>query len=176
MNRSALELVFPVALFLLICTLVVAFSTLTGLGEKPVAAVETKPSNQSHTSADTTDSPVVAQLSDAEAAAVAAGDALFKSNCAQCHALNEVVIGPALAGIDQRRPLPWLVSWVKNSSKMVASGDEYAVKIFNEYQQQQMPSFALSAAEVESILAYIRYAAPAETSSSDYVLEAVASR
>jgi mono/diheme cytochrome c family protein len=90
------------------------------------------------------------------AEAIAAGDALFKGNCAQCHAVNDVVVGPALAGIDKRRPLPWIIKWVKNSSKVVASGDEYAVKIFNEYQKQQMPSFALSDAEITSIVAYVK--------------------
>lgn len=89
-------------------------------------------------------------------AAIAAGDALFKSNCAQCHAVNDKVVGPALAGIDKRRPLPWIIKWVKNSSKVVASGDEYAVKIFNEYQKQQMPSFALSDAEITSIVAWVK--------------------
>ncbi|MCC3157337.1 c-type cytochrome [Hymenobacter sp. 15J16-1T3B] len=91
-----------------------------------------------------------------DAAAIAAGDALFKGNCAQCHAVNDVVVGPALAGIDKRRPLPWIIKWVKNSSKVVASGDEYAVKLFNQYQKQQMPSFALSDAEITSIVAYVK--------------------
>ncbi|RTQ50085.1 c-type cytochrome [Hymenobacter gummosus] len=89
-------------------------------------------------------------------AVIQAGDALFKANCAQCHAVKDVVVGPALAGIDKRRPLPWIVKWVQNSSKMVASGDEYAVKIFNQYQKQQMPSFALSDAEITSIVAWVK--------------------
>ena len=38
---------------------------------------------------------------------------------------------------------------------MVASGDEYAVKIYNQYQKQQMPSFQLSDTEITSILAWI---------------------
>ncbi|MBC6699153.1 cytochrome c [Hymenobacter sp. BT190] len=87
---------------------------------------------------------------------VAAGDALFKGNCAQCHAINDVVVGPALAGIAKRRPESWLIPWVKNSSKVVASGDEYAVKIFNQYQKQQMPSFQLSDDEIRQILLYVR--------------------
>ena len=93
-----------------------------------------------------------------DAAAISAGDALFKGNCAQCHAVNDKVVGPALAGIDKRRPISWLIPWVKNSSKVVASGDEYAVKIFNEYQKQQMPSFALSDKEITSIFAYVKSA------------------
>ncbi|TYZ08677.1 c-type cytochrome [Hymenobacter lutimineralis] len=90
-----------------------------------------------------------------DAAAIAAGDALFKGNCAQCHAVNEKVVGPALRDISKRRSLAWLIPWIKNSSKVVASGDEYAVKIFNEYQKQQMPSFQLSDAEITSIVSYL---------------------
>jgi len=45
---------------------------------------------------------------------------------------------------------------MKNSSKVVASSDEYAVKIYNQYQKQQMPSFQLSDEEVRQILAYIQ--------------------
>ncbi|WP_082455433.1 cytochrome c3 family protein [Hymenobacter sp. AT01-02] len=90
-----------------------------------------------------------------DAAAIAAGDALFKGNCAQCHAVNDVVVGPALAGITKRRPMSWIIPWVKNSSKLVASGDEYAVKLFNQYQKQQMPSFQLSDQEITSIVAWV---------------------
>ncbi|TGE16246.1 cytochrome c3 family protein [Hymenobacter elongatus] len=90
-----------------------------------------------------------------DAAAIAAGDALFKGNCAQCHAINDKIVGPALAGITKRRSLAWLIPWIKNSSKVVASGDEYAVKIYNEYQKQQMPSFQLSDAEITSIISYV---------------------
>ena len=90
-----------------------------------------------------------------EAAEVAAGDALFKGNCAQCHAVNEQVVGPALAGISKRRPVSWLLPWVKNSSKVVASGDEYAVAIYAKFNKQQMPSFALADKEIKAILAYV---------------------
>lgn len=101
--------------------------------------------------------PVIASpaLTAAETAELAAGDALFKGNCAQCHAVNDVVVGPALGGITKRRPISWILPWVKNSSKVVASGDEYAVALFNKYQKQQMPSFTLSDKEIKSIVAYI---------------------
>ncbi|RZK17080.1 MAG: cytochrome c [Hymenobacter sp.] len=84
-----------------------------------------------------------------------AGDALFKANCAQCHAVNEKVVGPALAGITKRRPISWLVPWVQNSAKVVASGDDYGVKLFNDNGKQQMPSFALSKKEIEDIVAWV---------------------
>lgn len=91
-------------------------------------------------------------------ALVSAGDALFKNNCASCHALDEVVVGPALRGVNKRHSQAWLINWIKNSSKMVQSGDKEAVKIFNEFSKQQMPSFAFSDDEIKSILAYVEAA------------------
>lgn len=88
-------------------------------------------------------------------AAVDAGGTLYKNNCAMCHAINEKVVGPALRDISKKHKMPWLINWIRNSSKMVQAGDEYAVKIFNEYDKQQMPSFAFSDEEITSIVKYI---------------------
>ena len=101
-----------------------------------------------------------AQAAGGDPALISAGDALFKNNCASCHALDEVVVGPALRGVNKRHAQAWLINWIKNSSKMVQSGDKEAVKLFNDYNKQQMPSFAFSDDEIKSILAYVE-AAPA---------------
>jgi mono/diheme cytochrome c family protein len=89
-----------------------------------------------------------------DAAAIQAGDALFKANCTQCHAVNEKVVGPALAGITKRRSISWLIPWVKNPAKVISGGDDYAVKLSKEY-GQVMPSFALSDKEITSIIAWV---------------------
>jgi mono/diheme cytochrome c family protein len=95
-------------------------------------------------------------LAPGEAAAIAAGDALFKANCTQCHAVNNKVVGPALAGITKRRTASWVVSWVHNPAKVIASGDDYAVKLFDDYGKQQMPSFSqLSEKDIKRIIAWI---------------------
>ncbi|MBT2557675.1 cytochrome c [Hymenobacter sp. ISL-91] len=107
------------------------------------------------------------QLTAAETLNIASGDALFKGNCAQCHAINEVVVGPALAGVRKRRPEKWLHAWVKNSSKLIASGDEYALKIYEQYDKQQMPSYNLSNEEISQILDYV------ESEERRYVVSAV---
>src|SRR5688572_21141979 len=107
-----------------------------------------------------------AQAAGGDPALISAGDALFKNNCASCHALDEVVVGPALRGVTKKRNQAWLINWIKNSSKMVQSGDKEAVAIFNEYQKQQMPSFAFSDDEIKSILAYVD-AAPAATAATN---------
>lgn len=87
---------------------------------------------------------------------VAQGEKLYKKHCTQCHKLNQKLVGPALAGINERRPESWLIPWIKNSQKMVQSGDEYAVKIYNEYNQTIMPPMPLNDVEVKSVLAYIK--------------------
>jgi mono/diheme cytochrome c family protein len=88
--------------------------------------------------------------------AIVAGDALFKSNCAQCHSVNEKVVGPALAGITKRRSIDWIVQWVHNPARIVASGDWYAVNLFNANDKQQMPSFSqLTDKEIQDIVTWV---------------------
>lgn len=127
-----------------------------------VSQVEADPTvgtDSANSSLGTLNSPVevaaAGTMTEAEVQEIVAGDALFKGNCAQCHAVNEQVVGPALAGLTKRRPIAWIIPWVKNSSKMVAQGDDYAVALYEKYSQQQMPSFDLSAKEITSIVAYI---------------------
>jgi mono/diheme cytochrome c family protein len=152
MNRNWLEMVFPAALGLLVITIGVFVLSMTGLlNEAPAVGLELISASDT-----TSNPPATPPPSSPEMAVIAAGDALFRGNCAQCHAIDDVVVGPALSGIGRRRPVSWLIPWVKNSGKMVASGDEYAVKIYNQYQQQQMPSFQLSDEEIRQILTYIQ--------------------
>ena len=91
-----------------------------------------------------------------DAAAITEGQTLFNTYCTVCHALDRKLIGPPLAGVVDRRPLPWLQSFIKNSQKVIASGDEYAVNLFNEFNNTQMPPFPFSDEEINSILAYIQ--------------------
>jgi mono/diheme cytochrome c family protein len=130
------------------------FLTLAGTAAAQDATSTATPSTQGVTAPNATAGAAPA-TGGADATAVAAGDALFKANCAQCHAVNEKVVGPALAGITKRRTIGWLIPWIKNSAKVVASGDEYAVKLYNENGKQQMPSFGLSDKEITSIIAWV---------------------
>ena len=52
------------------------------------------------------------------------GESLFNNNCKACHSpKDEVVVGPGLKGIQQRRDLAWLVKWIKNPNGVIQSGD-----------------------------------------------------
>lgn len=84
------------------------------------------------------------------------GEALFKANCTSCHAVKEKLIGPALMGVETRRSEDWLLKWIKNSTAVIKSGDEYAVKLYNDYNKVAMPSFNLKDDEIKSILAYVK--------------------
>ncbi|RKD12435.1 cytochrome C [Pelobium manganitolerans] len=89
----------------------------------------------------------------------AAGEALFKSNCGACHAIDKRVLGPALAGINQKQSNEWLHKWIKNSQGLIASGDKDAVAIFEEFNKMAMPAFPqLSDADIDNILAYVEEA------------------
>lgn len=94
------------------------------------------------------------------------GKALFTNNCAQCHAVTEeIVVGPGLKGIQQRAPgKDWLYKWIRNPAEVIATGDPYAVQIYNKYQKIQMSSFVnLTNDDIDGILAYIdKASAPVE--------------
>ena len=99
--------------------------------------------------AQATDQPVTA------GADAAAGEALFKANCAACHKLYNRAVGPALFGVSERHEKDWLYKWIKNSQAMVASGDPDAVAIFNEFNGTAMTPFPqLSNADIDNIIAY----------------------
>src|SRR5690606_4395539 len=67
-------------------------------------------------------------------ASIAAGKQLFDTNCKTCHRVDTRLIGPPLAGVYDRAPsIQWIKDFIHNSSAVIASGDEYAVNLFNEY-------------------------------------------
>ncbi|HBH06274.1 MAG TPA: cytochrome C [Flavobacteriales bacterium] len=94
------------------------------------------------------------------------GETLFKANCAACHKIDAKLVGPALAGVEDR----WesrdnLKSWILNSQQYLKDNpsDGYAQALYEEYNKTMMPAVALNDAEVEAILGYIANPpAPAE--------------
>jgi len=98
----------------------------------------------------------------------AAGKTLFNQNCAACHALNRNMTGPALANVEQRLyedeglDREWLYKWIRNSAGLIASGDDYANRVYNEWNQVAMNAFpTLSDEDIDNILAYTAAPPPA---------------
>ena len=92
---------------------------------------------------------------------ISQGESLFNNNCTVCHAIDQQVVGPALKNVTERRELPWLIGFIHNSQKVIQSGDEYAVNLYNKFNKTVMPSFAYSDEEITSIIAYIKSASSA---------------
>ncbi len=115
-----------------------------------------------------------------DAETIKTGESLFKQNCKACHSVQSRVVGPALKNVYDRKDLPWIYAFVKNPAKVIKSGDEYAVKLFDEYNQIEMTGFpSFSDEEIGSILAYIKdqtdNAVVAEPAKADLKAEPAAS-
>ncbi len=93
------------------------------------------------------------------------GKALFKNNCASCHAPTEKkVLGPGLKGFWDRIPggdeegkKKWYVNWVKNAAQIISSkSDPYVNKIVAEANGTIMNSQGhLSDEEIMAIAQYV---------------------
>ena len=99
-----------------------------------------------------------AQEISTDPAAIKAGQGLFNANCKACHAVKRKLVGPALGGVEDRAPsIQWIKDFVHNSAAVIKSGDDYAVKLYNEYNKTQMTAFtSLKDEDVMNILAYVK--------------------
>ena len=89
------------------------------------------------------------------------GKTLYNTNCAACHQLDRKMTGPALRNVEARLAeeqgldREWLNKWIRNSAGLIASGDAYANKIYDEYNKTAMTAFPqLTDQDISDILAY----------------------
>lgn len=89
-----------------------------------------------------------------------AGEGLFEIHCLSCHQLHEDLVGPALAGMTERKDKEWVVAFIKNAQGVIDSGDEYAVALYEKYGEAAMTNFEalLSDEEIDQIIAYVEEA------------------
>lgn len=99
-----------------------------------------------------------AQEISTDAAAIKDGEALFNANCKACHRVKQKLVGPALEHVYDRAPsIQWIKDFIHNSSAVIASGDDYANKLYLEYNKTQMTAFSgLKDEQIMNILAYIK--------------------
>ena len=92
------------------------------------------------------------------AADIEEGAKIFKSTCATCHSIGDgKITGPDLKDVHKRVPSEeWMVPWIRNSAAVIKSGDEYAIKIFEENNKTAMTANPLSDEEIWSVIEYIK--------------------
>ncbi|NOQ72864.1 MAG: respiratory nitrate reductase subunit gamma [Crocinitomix sp.] len=85
------------------------------------------------------------------------GGELFKNRCSVCHSVSDdVIIGPGLGGITEKRTEEWLATWIKDSDAMIKSGDPDAIAIYEEFNKSAMPAFTdLSDDEIQGLVEYM---------------------
>jgi cytochrome c2 len=83
------------------------------------------------------------------------GRLLYASNCIQCHELDSVLVGPALAKISQRRSLDWIKKWIKSPDGMIQSGDSTALVLYSQYQQYMPRQDYLLDKDIEDIVHFL---------------------
>jgi len=110
-----------------------------------------------------------------DATVIDAGKQLFDANCKTCHRIHEKNVGPALQDVYNRAPsVEWIREFVRNPTRVIQSGDQYANDLFNEY-NIMMTAFPLEDEQIMSILAYVQdetKKGPAEVAVADTGTEA----
>jgi len=87
------------------------------------------------------------------------GKTIFKANCAACHSTGaNKVVGPGLEGVSDKYSKEWLMSWTKNSTEFIASGDADAIAAFETGGKIPMQSFGLTLSdeEISSVFDYLK--------------------
>ena len=94
------------------------------------------------------------------------GKTIFMSRCAACHNVNKPLTGPALAGVDERRSIDWIINFVHSSQEMVKAGDKDAVALFEQFNRIPMPDHKdLTPENIKSIVEFIKAETVATTDS-----------
>jgi cytochrome c551/c552 len=86
----------------------------------------------------------------------AAGEAIFKANCKQCHAINDVVVGPALKDAHKRWPnKAAMANFIKYPQKVIDGGNAYAKGLYDKYKQYMPNHDFLSDGDIDNVIAWI---------------------
>lgn len=107
------------------------------------------------------------------------GEALFKSKCNTCHAVDKNSTGPWLKGVKAK----WsdagektlLYEWVRNSNSLIAGGKSQMALAIKDFSGSEMPPQQASDDEIDQILDYVdNYVPPVkstETGASETTAE-----
>jgi|SRR5690554_4106875 len=90
---------------------------------------------------------------DAELAAK--GEEIFKSKCMACHRTDKKFVGPAPAGIMERRTPEWIMNMILNPEQMTKE-DPLAKALMSEFHGSPMANQGLTEEDARQVLEYFR--------------------
>lgn len=85
----------------------------------------------------------------------ARGEAKFNTICVSCHMVDQRMIGPAMAGIYERRSPEWVMNMILNPDVMLRE-DPIAKALYKEYNNMIMLNQNLSEEDTRAIAEYLR--------------------
>ncbi|KAA3632323.1 MAG: cytochrome c [Bacteroidetes bacterium] len=88
-------------------------------------------------------------------AMVAEGKEVYEAMCTACHKADKKFVGPAPAGIMERRNPTWIMNMILDPEKMVKE-DPLAKKLLIEYNGAPMANQGLTEEQARAILEYFR--------------------
>lgn len=83
------------------------------------------------------------------------GAKLYKNKCTSCHRPDKKFIGPASAGIMNRRTPEWIMNKMLNPLKMIQE-DHLTKELVKEFNYAIMPDQSLEEHEARAVLEYFR--------------------
>ena len=85
----------------------------------------------------------------------ATGEAKFNQICIACHQVEKRMIGPAMAGVMERRSPEWVMNMMLNPDGMLKE-DPIAKALLKEYNNMIMTNQNLSQEDARALLEYLR--------------------
>ena len=112
---------------------------------------------------------LIGTISTVMANPVPEGKTIFMSRCAACHNVNKKMTGPALAGVDSRHEIDWIVKFVQSSQTVIKGGDQVAIALYEKFNKVTMPDHPdLTSDNIKSVVEFIKAEAkPASASATE---------
>ncbi|MGB7784504.1 MAG: cytochrome c [Salinimicrobium sp.] len=83
------------------------------------------------------------------------GQELFQQNCTACHKTDKKFIGPAIAGVTERRSPEWIMNMILNPDVMIQE-DPIAKQLLIAHNGSPMANQGLDREQARAILEYFR--------------------
>lgn len=83
------------------------------------------------------------------------GKVTFESKCVACHKIDAKLLGPALAGVANRRSPEWIMNMILNPEEMTKN-NEIAKQLLKDHGNVQMTNQQLSQDQAREVLEFLR--------------------